>query len=139
MSVSNVACTLGHGAFVFCHSHTNWLARRLSPEAFNCESVCPSVRRVRSASENVVNTYKTKTRFNSIAENRRPVQKLVRKLTYLWTNVRTSAAVCKLILANVHKLVRKLTYSSTNVRTSAAVCKLIFANVQKLVRKLTFF
>ena len=57
---------------------------------------------------------------------------------YLLTNVRTSAAVCKSILANVHELVRKLTFLLTNVRTSAAVCKLILANVQKLVRKLTY-
>ena len=70
-------------------------------------------------------SYKTKTWFNSIAENRRPVQKLVRKLTYFWTNVRTSAAVCKFILTNVHKLVRKSTYSLTNVCTSATIFILI--------------
>ena len=64
------------------------------------------------------------------------VHKLVRKFTYFLTNVRTSAAVCKLILANVHKLVRKFTYLSTNVRISAAVCKLILTNVHQLVRKL---
>ena len=62
----------------------------------------------------------------------------MRKLTYFLTNVRTSAAVCKLILTNVQKLVRMLTYFLTNFRTAAAVCELMIASAQKLVRKITY-
>ena len=63
--------------------------------------------------------------INGIAKKRGHVQKLVRKLTHMLTNVRPSAAVCVLILANVHKLLRKLKHLLTNVRPAAAVCELI--------------
>ena len=118
------------------NSHTNWLARRLSLEAFHCLSV----RGAGSASENAVNHNLNEnlvqlycTKSSTSAKSREKVFmffdkcpplcgslqimfcQLVGKSTTSLTNIQPSTAV----FANVPKLIRKSTYL-TNVRPSAA-------------------
>ena len=109
------------------YSHRNWLAISWARKPLIVGlCVCASVRSVWSAWENVVKTHIKRKRSSTASQKIVHLfNKLVRKLTYVLTNVRVSAAVCKLILTNVHKLVRKLTNSLTNVCTSAAIFILI--------------